>query len=252
MSSVRRHPVHSEWLDGMALASSRRYARVTLALLLACIALPCLTARAPRLHLSAAPSCAVTLRFHSPVQEPAPLPEKTRRLLASEPSFVIPEAERARQTPTEPFRTAPAKKQPLRPREREKARPLRHLQPVPVAPLPVAAQEVSVPTAGPAPSSGAQLTAASRQMALRILMEAIERRKHYPKQARRIGAQGTVTLLVRIGADGNVQECTVSQGCGISTLDLETARLGTQLEGLATGVRGEAFSVKVPVRYALH
>ena len=60
-----------------------------------------------------------------------------------------------------------------------------------------------------------------------------------------------VTLLIRVGSDGRVRDCSVDKGSGIGVLDLETARLGEKLAGLDTGVRGAAFSVRVPVKYEL-
>lgn len=93
--------------------------------------------------------------------------------------------------------------------------------------------------------------AQDKNKALAVLVQAIESRKKYPKQARRTGAQGTVLLLVRVGSDGRVAGWAVEQASGQVLLDSATRQLGEKLVGLDTGVRGGEFSVLVPVRYAL-
>ena len=114
MSSVRRRPTSSEWLDVAALGDSRRYARLTSLLLMGGILLPFINLQQPTLHLPAVQPLTLTLRFHEPEPLKKPLQEQ-RRLLTEESDFVIPEAEKKREVPPpkpEPVMTEPSKPKP--------------------------------------------------------------------------------------------------------------------------------------------
>ena len=90
-----------------------------------------------------------------------------------------------------------------------------------------------------------------RSRLLDRLIAEIEKRKKYPRQARRSGAEGTCTLEIRVDAAGVVQGCGLAKGSGSPVLDAATSRLAGRLAGLNTGVRGKAFRVLIPVRYSL-
>ena len=251
MSSARKHTAHADWCDVAALTSSRRYARLFSLLLVSALILPFYNMQAPKLRLPAVQPLVLDMRFQAPAEE-MPLPAEERRILADESPFVVPEVETKKEDP--PPRTVMPEPAPGPPpkKEREKPRPVRRTPP----PKMPTAQQASPPQPGltrdpPAATVRAEVSTTSRQTALQALVREIERRKHYPSQARRQGAQGTVVLLVRIGADGVVQGCSVDKTCGIPVLDTETARLGEKLAGLHTGVSGAAFAVRVPVRYTL-
>ena len=107
--------------------------------------------------------------------------------------------------------------------------------------------------APPAPVGGTQERPDDKSKALGAILDALNRHKRYPKQARRIGAEGTVQLLVTISADGKVSACSLGKGSGFGVLDTATERLGEKLVGLdIPSVRGrKGFQVLVPVRYSL-
>ena len=90
-----------------------------------------------------------------------------------------------------------------------------------------------------------------RSRLLDRLIAEIEKRKKYPRQARRSGAEGTCTLEIRVDAAGVVQGCGLAKGSGSPVLDAATSRLAGRLAGMDTGVRGKAFRVLIPVRYSL-
>lgn len=249
--------MRAEWLDAAALRASRRYARLASLAALAAVCLSFVNLRHPTLRLPAEPPRLVLMRFQEPLP-PVQAPREEERLLANESPFTVPDTpkpDRPKEETPPPKVETPAP-EPVKPRPKapEKHRtPPKQAQAAPVAP-----PESPAAQAGPAvPQAPAQTTArtetpdASRQTALQLLVKEIERRKHYPKQARRTGAQGTVTLAIRIGDDGKVRSCSVARQCGIGALDQETDRLGSRLVGLDTGVRGSAFTIHVPVRYAL-
>lgn len=103
------------------------------------------------------------------------------------------------------------------------------------------------------PGRGTQERPDDKSKALGAILDALNRHKRYPKQARRIGAEGTVQLLVTISADGKVSACSLGKGSGFGVLDTATERLGEKLVGLdIPSVRGgKGFQVLVPVRYSL-
>lgn len=71
----------------------------------------------------------------------------------------------------------------------------------------------SVAAAAPsAPVGGTQERPDDKSKALGAILDALNRHKRYPKQARRIGAEGTVQLLVTISADGKVSACSLGNG----------------------------------------
>ena len=118
--------------------------------------------------------------------------------------------------------------------------------------------EVTIPVPPPVverpkPPQEAQERPDDKSKALGTILDALNRHKRYPKQARRIGAEGTVQLLVTISADGKVSACSLGKGSGFGVLDTATERLGEKLVGLdIPSVRGgQGFQVMVPVRYSL-
>lgn len=261
MSSVRKSPARTEWLDEAALHGSRRYARLASLALTAAMLVPFVTLRQqPVLRLPPVQPLVLALRFQEVEPEPVRPPQEERRLFADESPHVAPDVEQKREMPPpEPPRSVEPEKRetpPPKPKPGPKPKP-RAERRAPVAPpdAPAAVQEAPAQPgtdASPRPAPvRAEVSDASRQQALRVLVEEIERRKRYPRQARRTGAEGVVTLLIRVGSDGRVRDCSVGKGSGIGVLDLETARLGEKLAGLDTGVRGAAFSVRVPVKYEL-
>ena len=159
----------------------------------------------------------------------------------------------------------------MKPKPVKKAPPVKKTRPVvrqpekPVPPSAPVGQQTEIPpvsagtgvssvaAAPPAPVGGTQERPDDKSKALGAILDALNRHKRYPKQARRIGAEGTVQLLVTISADGKVSACSLGKGSGFGVLDTATERLGEKLVGLdIPSVRGgKGFQVLVPVRYSL-
>ena len=101
--------------------------------------------------------------------------------------------------------------------------------------------------------SGTQERPDDKSKALGAILDALNRHWHkrYPKQARRIGAEGTVQLLV-ISADGKVSACSLGKGSGFGVLDTATERLGEKLVGLdiprSVGERFSGFWCRCAIR----
>lgn len=262
MSSARVWPLIVEVRDPKAWSSGVRAARLACALLVAALVVPFVSfAERPKLHIPKARALVVEMRME--VAEP-PTPQKIserKRLLADSSPVTAPQVEPRKEPPkaVEPPKEEIKKEEPKpepkpKPKKRErprqkKARPAMMNRPVDVK---IGEGRPRSGTIGGAANGAAvEVSKASREHALAVLLEAIEKNKNYPRQARRAGAQGTVTLSVRIGEDGRVRHAAVSKNCGIGSLDLESARLAERLKGLNTGVSGAAFTVLVPVKYQL-
>ncbi len=266
MSLVRVLPLIVEVQDPTAKTASIRAARlVTAALTLIMIVPLVIFVEPPKLYLPKARALVINMRFEEELLRQQPTPEsERRRLLAKSSPVTAPDVEKKPDPPKVVPETPPPpkpevkkpepRKQPPKERPKPRERKAKEVK----AP---AMMQKSVSIGEGKPQAGIQggdksgarveVSAASRQHALAVLMEAIEKNKRYPRQARRSGAEGTVMLSIRIAADGHVKHAAVSRNCGIGSLDLESARLAERLKGLNTGVSGAAFTVVVPVKYQL-
>ena len=209
-----------------------------------------------------APSSTMLMRVIRP--EPTPeakpvQPDAMRKLLSPESEVTIPVPPPV----VEPAQASAGGAQNGAPRTREaetgqKAPPVKKTRPMvrqpqktapPSAPV---GQQAEIPpvaagtgvssvaaAAPPAPVGRTQERPDDKSKALGTILDALNRHKRYPKQARRIGAEGTVQLLVTISADGKVSACSLGKGSGFGVLDTATERLGEKLVGLdIPSVRG--------------
>ena len=206
-----------------------------------------------------APSSTMLMRVIRP--EPTPeakpvQPDAMRRLLSPESEVTIPVpppvVERPK-PPQEAPKTVPP--EPVKPKPVKKAPPVKKTRPMVRQPQKTAPPSAPVGQQAEIPpvAAGTQERPDDKSKALGTILDALNRHKRYPKQARRIGAEGTVQLLVTISADGKVSACSLGKGSGFGVLDTATERLGEKLVGLdIPSVRGgKGFQVVVPVRYSL-
>ena len=199
---------------------------------------------------------------------PASAPQEAlRRLLSPESEVRVPVPPPAPPAPAavEPpsVRTPPKPAPPVAapktpPVKKKTPRRVRPGVPPPPAPAASTAQEAPVAapalaaSAAPAPGPDAGAAEAQRkEKALAAILDALNRHKKYPKQARRTGAEGTAQLLVTVSPAGKVGACALGKGSGHRLLDAATERLGEKLEGLDVAEGGKGFQVLVPVRYSL-
>lgn len=77
--------------------------------------------------------------------------------------------------------------------------------------------------------------------------------KRYPRQARRMGQQGVVTVRARFAADGELLRCEVAASSGFRALDqaaLELVRLAAE-QLRVNQAPGRLAEVHVPISYEL-
>lgn len=210
-----------------------------------------------------------------PVAEMKPVePDAMRKLLSPESEVTIPVPPPPVVPPRMPPQEAPktVAPEPMKPKPAKKAPSVKKPQPVArqsQKPVPLSApvgEKADVSPAGtgtavssvgtslsPAPVAGTQERPDDKSKALGAILDVLNRYKRYPKQARRIGAEGTVQLLVTISPEGKVSACQLGKGSGFGALDAATERLGEKLMGLdvPSARGGKGFQVLVPVRYSL-
>lgn len=210
----------------------------------------------------------ILMRVVHPLPTPQPKvvpPDDFRKLLSSESDVTIPVPPLIEQ-PKKMFPVEAAKtvvSAPVKAKSVQKVSPVRKRTPVTrqwqEQPQSLSVPEVKVETPASvavsgshAPAVNAQDRVDDRSTVLAVVLEALNRHKRYPKQARRLGAEGTVQLLVIVGAEGKIQACRLGKSSGHSVLDAATARLGEKLVGLEVPAQGgKSFQILIPVRYSL-
>ncbi len=291
MLSAPSHQHRARHCDTAAQKRSRNYAVSLMSCMFVAAALLLASVRPPGMALPAAAAgpVAMSMRFADmQIRHEQPVPKKEKRLLAEESTFtalVAPVTE-TRPEPPKPAQEKPeVKPQPPvaeKPTPRKPAvqkRASRQPQPAPApdarpgprnqAGHPDGSRdggiEGGVPggvpggiaggvpggVAGGVAGGSTGVPATARNMALSKIVNAVEKYKSYPRQARRIGAEGLSILLVSVDAQGRVTVSSLHKSSGQASLDSATRELGEKLAGLDTGVRGAAFSVRVPVEYKL-
>lgn len=92
-----------------------------------------------------------------------------------------------------------------------------------------------------------------RQYRLALAREA-RRHKRYPSLARTRGWEGLVTIAIRVPLPGAAPTLSIEVSSGVEYLDalaLEMIGLSVRAVDLPEGLKGRAFAILVPVRYAL-
>lgn len=92
-----------------------------------------------------------------------------------------------------------------------------------------------------------------RQYRLALAREA-RRHKRYPALARSRGWEGLVTVGIEVPLPGAAPQLSIEGSCGVDYLDrlaLDMITLSVRSVDLPEGLKGRAFSIQVPVRYAL-
>ena len=165
-----------------------------------------------------------------PVQEPEPEPEQA-------PPSPVEEVPVLKQVPPKPKAEKPKPKVPKR---------VETTLPAPMSPTaPSAAVEAERQAA-------ARTAAVARQTLLSALIARIEKEKRYPNAARKLGLEGTVTVLVQVDASGRILSVRAKQGAAHSLLEKATMETLNKVQEKWTPVAvPEAMTFSIPIRYDL-
>ena len=188
-----------------------------------------------------------------PEPQPEPEPEPEPPLLAPEP---IPEPVEV----VKPVRKVTVTRRPpeSRPEAKRPDRPRRHQAPEVAAPVPAAPAVAAAPAAAPVAVSA---SAAPAEPALLVVgrdgdpflgevREAVLSTLEYPREARRMRRQGTVTVQFVIGPDGRVSGISVHEGSGHDMLDREACAAVARAASL-WGSPGRTVRIRMPVVFTL-
>ena len=188
-----------------------------------------------------------------PEPQPEPEPEPEPPLPAPEP---IPEPVEV----VKPVRKVTVARRPpdKRPEAKRPDRPRRHQAPevaahVPAAPA-VAAAPAAAPVAVSAPAAPAEpallVVGRDGDLFLGEVREAVLSTLEYPREARRMRRQGTVTVQFVIGPDGRVSGISVHEGSGHDMLDREACAAVARAASL-WGSPGRTVRIRMPVVFTL-
>lgn len=188
-----------------------------------------------------------------PEPDPEPQPEPEPPLPAPEP---IPEPVEV----VKPVRKVTVTRRPpeKRPEAKRPDRPRRHQAPEVAAPVPagpaVAAAPATAPVTVSAPAAPAEpallVVGRDGDPFLGEVREAVLSTLEYPREARRMRRQGTVTVQFVIGPDGRVSGISVHEGSGHDMLDREACAAVARAASL-WGSPGRTVRIRMPVVFTL-
>lgn len=188
-----------------------------------------------------------------PEPQPEPEPEPEPPLPAPEP---IPEPVEV----VKPVRKVTVARRPpeKRPEAKRPDRPRRSHAPEVAAPVPATPAVAAVPAAAPAalsaPASPAEpallVVGRDGDPFLGEVREAVLSTLEYPREARRMRRQGTVTVQFVIGPDGRVSGISVHEGSGHDMLDREACAAVARAASL-WGSPGRTVRIRMPVVFTL-
>lgn len=188
-----------------------------------------------------------------PEPQPEPEPEPEPPLLAPEP---IPEPVEV----VKPVRKVTVTRRPpeKRPEAKRPDRPRRHQAPEVAAPVPAGPAVAAAPAAAPvtvsAPAAPAEpallVVGRDGDLFLGEVREAVLSTLEYPREARRMRRQGTVTVQFVIGPDGRVSGISVHEGSGHDMLDREACAAVARAASL-WGSPGRTVRIRMPVVFTL-
>lgn len=230
--------------------------------------LPCLTLAVWGASLAPAPASVgaegillAVAQFESAAAAPAtaaepaavPEPEPEPPLPAPEP---IPEPVEV----VKPVRKVTVTRRPpeKRPEAKRPDRPRRHQAPEVAAPVPAGPAVAAAPAAAPvtvsAPAAPAEpallVVGRDGDLFLGEVREAVLSTLEYPREARRMRRQGTVTVQFVIGPDGRASGISVHEGSGHDMLDREACAAVARAASL-WGSPGRTVRIRMPVVFTL-
>ncbi|WP_304855974.1 TonB family protein [uncultured Parasutterella sp.] len=191
-------------------------------------------------------------QFVPPQPAPEPQPEEKRLLAEDSDLKTAPEPEPKPEPKPEPIRKPEPISEPVKP-------------PEPVKPKKAVKKEISktvkkaVSQEPPTQSASAAKTQGNekanelktRNTIASMLVALVEKRKRYPKAARRAAMEGVTEVLFTVDKTGKITAASVSQASGKGPLDRECESLAARLVGTELGVSNPGLKLTVPIRFTL-
>lgn len=191
-------------------------------------------------------------QFVPPQSAPEPQPEEKRLLAEDSDLKTAPEPEPKPEPKPEPVRKPEPISEPVKP-------------PEPVKPKKAVKKEISktvkkaVSQEPPTQSASAAKTQGNekanelktRNTIASMLVALVEKRKRYPKAARRAEMEGVTEVLFIVDKTGKITAASVSKASGKGPLDRECESLAARLVGTELGVLNPGLKLTVPIRFTL-
>lgn len=191
-------------------------------------------------------------QFVPPQPTPEPQPEEKRMLAEDSDLKTAPEPEPKPEPKPEPVRKPEPISEPVKPLE-------------PVKPKKAVKKEISrtvkkaVSQDPPTQSASAAKTQGNekanelktRNTIASMLVALVEKRKRYPKAARRAAMEGVTEVLFTVDKTGKITAASVSKASGKGPLDRECESLAARLVGTELGVSNPGLKLTVPIRFTL-
>lgn len=191
-------------------------------------------------------------QFVPPQPAPEPQPEEKRLLAEDSDLKTAPELEPKPEPKPEPVRKPEPISEPVKP-------------PEPVKPKKAVKKEISktvkkaVSQEPPTQSASAAKTQGNekanelktRNTIASMLVALVEKRKRYPKAARRAAMEGVTEVLFTVDKTGKITAASVSQASGKGPPDRECESLAARLVGTELGVSNPGLKLTVPIRFTL-
>ncbi|WP_251569464.1 energy transducer TonB [Parasutterella muris] len=191
-------------------------------------------------------------QFVPPQPTPEPQPEEKRLLAEDSDLKTAPEPEPKPEPKPEPVRKPEPISEPVKP-------------PEPVKPKKAVKKEISktvkkaVSQEPPTQSASAAKTQGNekanelktRNTIASMLVALVEKRKRYPKAARRAAMEGVTEVLFTVDKTGKITAASVSRASGKGPLDRECESLAARLVGTELGVSNPGLKLTVPIRFTL-
>ncbi len=191
-------------------------------------------------------------QFVPPQPTAAPQPEENRLLAEDSDIKTAPELEPKPEPEPEPVKEPEPIREPVKP-------------PEPVKPKKAVKKEIqktvkkTVTQDPPTQSTSAAKTEGNesvnelktRNTIASMLVALVEKRKRYPKAARRAAMEGVTEVLFIVDKTGKITAASVSKASGKGPLDRECESLAARLVGTEFGVLNPGLKLTVPIRFTL-
>jgi periplasmic protein TonB len=192
---------------------------------------------------------AVQTAQQKPVSKPNPA-ETAKPVAKPKPADKPKPAPRAKPIikPKPAVRPKPVEKANPKPKPVEKAQPKPASKPQPKPP------ELPKPQPVSAPKPPAVDTTTIENRYLSVIYRSIDKRKIYPRIAKRLGQSGVVKVRFTVQADGSIVNISLAQSSGFSLLDSAAEKILTELaktDPIPKALGKARLTITVPVSYLL-
>ncbi len=193
---------------------------------------------------------ALKLAMFVPPPPPEPVIVPPEPVVAPEPEPIVEIIKKPGPPPPPKPVKKPRPKPVSRPKKNPRPKPVVHPEPTPEAKPEVAAAQ---PPVAPTPPPVVVDTRLTNKYKAKV-RQAIEDNKHYPRKARRLRQQGTVTLAFTIRRDGSIENLRIIQSAGYHSLDQAALKAIEKINGkfpIPDDLHRESWDFRVPMKYSL-